>query len=281
MQFEKFFNSESLASKSLMRSRIANAVSSDSWKTTIAIILENDLAFGQLKVIEVGCGTGTLSLILNLLGANTTLLDADEDALNLARALFDMYGREATFIKANVLEDVPNKKLNSFDLAISAGLAEHFMNDDREKCIAFHELLLKKNGFAVIGVPNRFGVFYRLVRGFRELTKTWTISQEIPFTYWELKRYAKKVGFVRSEIVGNASLRKDMRVYFMGLISAVLDAFPQEIRKALKKIKKNENKKNECDINVTDEVRMIVESIDSIRKKKPLLRRKAIKNKPV
>ena len=114
MQFEKFFNSESQASKSLMHSRIANAVSSHSWQATIAYILENDLSFEQLKVIEVGCGSGTLSLILNLLGANTTLLDVDENALNLAREVFDLYGREASFIKANVIEDVPNKMLNSF-----------------------------------------------------------------------------------------------------------------------------------------------------------------------
>ena len=178
-----------------MYSRIANAVSSQSWKATIASIFEKNLSFEKLKVIEVGCGTGTLSLILNLLGANTTLLDADEDALNLASEIFDRYRREATFIKANIIEDFPSKIFNSFDLAMSAGLAEHFIGDERKKCIAFHKHLLKENGFAVIGVPNRFGIFYRLVRSFRELTNTWTINTEIPFTYWELKRYAEQVGF--------------------------------------------------------------------------------------
>ncbi|MBU1863215.1 MAG: class I SAM-dependent methyltransferase [Candidatus Omnitrophica bacterium] len=234
---EKFYDKSFCIDKKIMRSRIIHICSGWGWQTIIAYILSKKTSFKNLKIAEVGCGTGSFSLILNFLGADTMLIDADEDALAASKKVFALYNRHATFIKSDVLAPVPEDLIGSYDIVISCGLAEHFVGEDREKCFLFHKALLKKDGFAYIGVPNKFSLCYQIVRLFRKMTRTWGIKTEDPFTYWELQKVSKKVGFQKSVIIGNHFLREDIIIYSIGFISAVLDVLPPKVR-AIRKRRK-------------------------------------------
>lgn len=220
--------------------RIKTCTSYRGWQHTIGLIDKLGIPFDQLKTAEVGCGTGTFSLTLSLMGASVTLIDYNEKVLENTRKIYNTYGCKATFIKADCLDTPPEEILESFDLVVSGGLAEHFMGKDREKCIAYHKLLLKDRGIAYIGVPNRFSPFYQWIRSFRRLTGTWRILIEIPFSDNELKRLAEKAGFGNSYVLGNASPGRDFVVYSRGFISAVIDILPQSLRNKIRKMKNNE-----------------------------------------
>lgn len=276
---EKFFHRSSSINMTEIKSRIAATCSALGWQMAIAHILNRKAAFRDLKVAEIGCGTGTFSLTLNLLGAETTLVDADDDALNMARKAFALYNRNATFIKADVLEPVPASLAKNFDIVVSGGLAEHFVGSDREKCLYFHRELLCEGGFVYIGVPNKLSVFYQIVKTFRQITGTWKIKCEIPFTYWELRRYAKNMGFEKSMVVGNYTLRKDMIDYTLGLISAILDVLPSKIRQAIHSVRPQTISSNRnANINETNEQQAVLDMVKYVKENMPVNGEKSLKD---
>jgi len=226
-KIEKFKYENLVVDNNLVRTRILSTVRALGWQYSIALLLKRQIPFEQLKTIEIGCGTGTFSLTLNLLGADTTLLDADEDALKAAREVFSVYGRTASYIKANVIDPPPEELMHQFDIVISGGLAEHFSGQDREKVILYHKLLMKSDGFVYIGVPNRLSLFYQIIVVLRRIMGIWTIDTEIPFTPFELKKIAKRVGFSKHLVVGNFSLADDFSEYSAAFGALILKPFPK------------------------------------------------------
>jgi len=230
--------------KDIIDQRILSVSSTWPWRNTIRIIKKNGIPFNELKIIEIGCGTGTFSLTLRLMGASVTLLDINSEVLENTKRIYRFYDCEAEFLRADCLEDAPENLKSAFDFAVSGGLAEHFVSENRVKSIAYHKNLLKKGGFAFIGVPNRFSPFYWEVRLLRELTGTWNILDEDPFSYAELNRLAEKAGFNRSYVVGNAPLVKDFLVYSRGFLSAIGETLPGQVRKNLLAVKTKLSKDN-------------------------------------
>lgn len=78
-----------------MERRIRGFCSTFGWQHTIASIFEYRLSFDKMKTIEVGCGSGTFSLTLSLLGADVTLIDNDSEALEVAQQVFALYKQKA------------------------------------------------------------------------------------------------------------------------------------------------------------------------------------------
>lgn len=230
---EKFSFEGFKVDEDFVRRRIISTTSALGWQRTIAFALKNGVSFERLRTIEIGCGTGTFSLTLNLLGAETTLVDADESALEAARKVFAVYGRRASYIKANVMDPPPKDLLHKFDIVVSGGLAEHFRGQDRQKIILYHKLLMKGDGFAYIGVPNKLSLCYQAVRLVNRIMGQWKITTEIPFTPAEMENTAKDTGFSNALVIGNFPLVKDLVEHLIALGGAVLEPFPC-VKKALK-----------------------------------------------
>lgn len=220
-----------------MAARIASTLSFNSWQRGMAALASAGVPPDKLRVAEVGCGTGTAALILGLLGASVTLLDANQKVLERTKKIYGAFGCGADFVRADCLEPAPEGLAGTFDVVLSGGLAEHFTGVYREKCFEYHCALLKPGGMAMIGVPNRLSPFYQLVRRFRLLTRTWGPDVEVPFSNPELKILAGKAGFSRYEIAGTISLAKDAAVYSRGLVSAVIDLLPRALKEKLRKFK--------------------------------------------
>jgi SAM-dependent methyltransferase len=218
----------------MMNTRIFSAISTHGWQRTMVHLLNTGIPFSNMEFAEVGCGTGTFALILNLLGAKTTLIDYDEKAIEVAKKTFALYNRKAEFIIADVLKPVPSNLIKRFHCVVSGGLAEHFSGEARKTCIKFHKDMVRKNGFVRIGVPNRLSPFYQMVRNFRVLTGTWELDIEIPFTPGELKRIATFLDFKTIEVVGNHPLKRDLKDYGIGMGAAVLMVLPS-LRKFVKR----------------------------------------------
>lgn len=221
-------------SYSEMLERFNSSMARRGWKHTSSLLYSKTTDFKKLKIAEVGCGTGTNSLMYGLLGAEVALIDYDTRVLENIKKIYEMWGVNAEFYNLSCLDDPPDNLLNKFDNVGSGGLAEHFLGEDRLKCIQFHYKLLKKGGFASIGVPNRFSVFYRTVVGFRRITGTFWIDIEVPFSNSELLSCAQKTGFDRSYVLGNEYLGRDFKVYSLGLASAVIDIMPEKLKSAIR-----------------------------------------------
>lgn len=91
--------------------------------------------FGGKKILELGCGTGRLSLLALRAGAETaTLVDSSPQALTIAKRLFrDLENVE--FIEKNI------KKIRlrpDYDIVFSSGVLEHFPPLERPEIVDLH-----------------------------------------------------------------------------------------------------------------------------------------------
>lgn len=218
-----------------MNERIKIFVSNRGWQYALRLIKESGIILGNLKVAEVGSGIGTFSLTLALMGARVTLIDFNQAVLDAAKHIYRIYGLDVECICDDVLNNPPDRLINSFDIVSSYGLVEHFRGDNRQQAIKYHKGLLRRGGFAMISVPNKSSPLYWWIRLFRRCTGTWWIPLESPFSNRELNRLAQELGFESSFVVGYASLWNDIKISIRGFISAIIEILPKSFSNQLKK----------------------------------------------
>lgn len=167
-----------------------------------AMIVEHlEATFGSIRglsTIELGSGRGDLSALLAACGANVTLLDTSEKALDQARRRFDRLELPARFEKGDMLGTLDAFR-GRFDAAFSSGVIEHFRGDDRTRVVRAHYDVLRPGGLAVISVPNARCFPYRMWKSYLELRGWWPYGLELPYAKRELVRRARQAGFARVE----------------------------------------------------------------------------------
>ncbi len=80
---------------------------------------------GGKRVLEVGCGRGSLSCYFSDTGFECTLLDLSASVIDIAKRMYFSNDLTAAFLVANV-EALPFDE-NSFDVVFSVGLLEHLI----------------------------------------------------------------------------------------------------------------------------------------------------------
>lgn len=163
------------------------------WQRLEKVLRTHFSDFTKLKVLEIGAGSGTYAALFAELGASVTLLDYSPKALARAKEFFRANSLPAKFVKADALRISPKFK-SVFDISISVGLTEHFKDDARRGINQSHLEVLKKNGLAVMIVPNAYNPPYRIFKAISELTGTWKFGEEYPYTRRELFTIAQTLG---------------------------------------------------------------------------------------
>jgi len=139
----------------------------------------------RIHICEVGAGWGSASLALALRGARVTLLDVSEVALRQASSLAAALGISVECLQEDIF-NLPPELEDQFDVALSAGLIEHFQGSRRKEAISNHLRLVKSGGLIGIGVPNAVCPFYRLWKFIAERKDWWSVDFEKPYTRREL-----------------------------------------------------------------------------------------------
>lgn len=104
------------------------------------------------RVLEVGCGRGSISAFFADAGFETHLLDSSEKALRIARLNFGVDHLKGEYICGDAV-DLPYRA-NTFDVVVSIGLLEHF--SDVGKPVSEQMRVLKPGGvFLGYVVPER------------------------------------------------------------------------------------------------------------------------------
>ena len=113
------------------------------WITFNKIIKKNKLK--QKRVLEVGCGRGSLSAYFADNKWECTLLDSSSKAISIAKHYFNKNKLKASYLVADC-KNIPYPE-KSFDLVFSIGLLEHFKNP--EKIIKEQIRVLDKGGLFI------------------------------------------------------------------------------------------------------------------------------------
>lgn len=198
---------DELWEKPLSREEDAYALAKEEYSIRWRRIEEATLAaLGSLQgnsVIELGAGSGTCAALMQKRGAEVTILDYSDKALDRAREFFGRAGFKADFINENAL-DLPPELRNRFDLAMSFGLAEHFQGENRTQIIQAHLETLKPGGILFISVPNKFCPPYRLFKFVAQRTGKWIYGEEYPFSHGELIQRGKAIGATDCRVFGSS-----------------------------------------------------------------------------
>ena len=120
--------------------RKSNSVCVSSTLVDLSQLLGKDAR--KRKILEVGCGRGSLSAYFADAGWDCTLLDLSSQAITLAKTAFETAGLKGRFDVANC-ENLPYPA-ESYDAVFSIGLLEHF--DDVTQTLSEQYRVLKKGG---------------------------------------------------------------------------------------------------------------------------------------
>ena len=132
------------------------------------------------NILEIGCGANTISKAIIDLGANVTIIDISEKAIEIAKQHFQ---DDANNINCIVM-DAENLKFNdhSFDLIYGSGILHHL---SIEKAIIEIKRVLKKGGKAVFYEPLGHNIFINIFRYFTPKLRT---KDEHPLLLEDLKK---------------------------------------------------------------------------------------------
>jgi SAM-dependent methyltransferase len=123
---------------------------------------------GDAVVLEMGCGTGQLSLFLASADRSVIGADLSRPSLELARDAATRYGvRSVDFIETDL--QAPGLRRGAFDVVICSGVLHH--TPDPRASFAAVAQLARPGGVVVIGLYNAYArVPLRVRRGLARLT---------------------------------------------------------------------------------------------------------------
>jgi len=113
--------------------------------------LQQRLHAKELKVLDIGCGTGNISLAIAGLGCNVIGFDLDKESIAYARKRIKK-GMRCRFFIGNAHE---LKIKERFDIIICSEVLEHLKNP--ESLLKFISENLDKRGFLYLSVPHGYG----------------------------------------------------------------------------------------------------------------------------
>ena len=116
--------------------------------------------FKNKKVLDLGCGTGEVDIILNSFGAKCYCYDFNEISINRANFLKNKYKIKNLFFKKKNIEDLKIKK-EFYDISVSFGVLAHVY--DQEKLFRKLSESTKKGGYIILGYVEDGGLIQRLL----------------------------------------------------------------------------------------------------------------------
>ena len=141
----------------------------------VEIVEEAWQSVNGLRVLEVGCGQGSISVAFAERGAQPVCLDSAHRAVAHSLARHVRCGLPATGVTASGF-DIPLRS-GSVDVVVSGGLLEHFPRELRQRMLA--EMKRVSRGCVVALIPNGLDPFYRCAKWCLQQTGRWPWGEEL------------------------------------------------------------------------------------------------------
>jgi 2-polyprenyl-3-methyl-5-hydroxy-6-metoxy-1,4-benzoquinol methylase len=128
-------------------------------------------------MIEVGSGSGFVSLALAQRGAQCTLLDISQKSLEVG---VDNFIRNGLKTPEVYNEDALNSTVpsSSYDVVWNAGVIEHFLNQGKERLLLEMVRMAKSGGKVIVMVPNAWCLPFQLTQALQKMLGRWQIGFE-------------------------------------------------------------------------------------------------------
>lgn len=192
-----------------------------------AKIIKEDNSFWKGKeVLEMGCGTGELSVGLALCGAKVTAIDFSSSSIKKATQLAEKRcpkNKPVYFLK-NILELKENEFEKKFDIVIALGSLHHTI--DAKKGFVIGCKQLKQKGIIIIGLYNKYSrarhrakrIIVRLIAG-NDIEKRIKVGEFFFNKKTPKERIADKFGQVHESYHSISEIQKwfkEQKLEFIG-----------------------------------------------------------------
>jgi SAM-dependent methyltransferase len=119
------------------------------------------------SILEIGCGTALLAILLSSMGYDVTGIDSDVRVVEMARRNNERLGGRAVVEQVDLF-DAPRRLRRVYDLVYSEGVVEHFRGKKLMEAVRIHGDV---GTTVMIVVPNRYDPAARDqdIYGYREL----------------------------------------------------------------------------------------------------------------
>ncbi len=113
---------------------------------------------GKKNILDIGCGSGTISVYLASKKYNVTGIDISQTAINSCSRSANILGiKNLRFKQMNFPQEYPNTK---YDIIVCFEVLEHLRNDKLALRTVFK--LLKRNGILILSTPSSNAPLHRL-----------------------------------------------------------------------------------------------------------------------
>jgi hypothetical protein len=108
--------------------------------------------------------------------------------------------------------------LGEYDVSMSFGLTEHFKGIERININKAHFDVLRSGGIALISVPNKRNLPYRIYKFVAENTGKWPVGEEYPYTRKEFTKICQQIGikeysFFGDSLIGSLNFINPFKVF--------------------------------------------------------------------
>jgi len=148
------------------------------YRTVRAILAREIPEPSGKRILEVGSGSGLVSLDLARKGAHVTLCDVSPEAVKYSRAVFDSARAKAEFVQASIL-DLPFED-GVFDVTWNAGVIEHFQGEDQVRALREMLRVTRPDGRVIVAVPWAGARVYARAKAFADSRRLWQPGYEAP-----------------------------------------------------------------------------------------------------
>lgn len=135
------------------------------------------------RVLEVGSGTGEISLALALAGRQVSILDISTESLEFTQRCAQDLGVQIETFCHDAAKSLPFKE-SAFDCVWSSGLLEHFTSEERRAMLREWRRITADRVITL--VPNAASVAYRVGKEIQEAAGVWPYGLEMPvLSLWD------------------------------------------------------------------------------------------------
>ncbi len=129
------------------------------------------------RVLEIGSGTGEISLALALAGREVIIMDISSESLEFTQSCAKALDVEVEVLLADATQPLPLPD-KDFDCIWSSGLLEHFTPQERHRMLSDWRRVTRDRVITL--VPNAASVAYRAGKDLQEKEGRWPYGLEEP-----------------------------------------------------------------------------------------------------
>lgn len=169
----------------------------------------------SMRVLEVGCGTGYLTMELAKTGALVTAIDISTDLLAMARS--NVNDPRVSFVAGNAYStEFPDR---SFDIIVGSGVLHHL---EMGKALGEFYRILKDGGAIFFTEPNMMNPQIFVQKNIPYIKRMMGDSpDETAFFSWSLKGKMKRAGFKEIKITPFDFLHPGIPRRLVGIVQSI------------------------------------------------------------